>query len=41
LRHCISRTDPAVIMLIHDGDRIILRQSQWPPGILPPVLLSR
>ena len=28
------RTDPAVIMLIHDGDRIILgRQSQWPPGM--------
>lgn len=28
------RTDPAVIMLIHDGDSIILgRQSQWPPGM--------
>ena len=28
------RTDPAVIMLIHDGNRIILgRQSQWPPGM--------
>jgi NAD+ diphosphatase len=28
------RTDPAVIMLIHDRDRIILgRQSQWPPGM--------
>jgi NAD+ diphosphatase len=28
------RTDPAVIMLIHDGDRIILgRQAQWPPGM--------
>lgn len=28
------RTDPAVIMLIHDGDRIILgRQSQWPLGM--------
>ncbi len=28
------RTDPAVIMLIHDGDRIILgRQAMWPPGM--------
>lgn len=28
------RTDPAVIMLIHDGDRIILgRQAVWPPGM--------
>ena len=29
------RTDPAVIMLVHDGaDRIILgRQSNWPPGM--------
>src|SRR3546814_4906152 len=31
---CFPRTDPAVIMLIHDGgDRIVLgRQSRWPPG---------
>jgi NAD+ diphosphatase len=29
------RTDPAVIMLVHDGgDRVILgRQTQWPPGM--------
>lgn len=28
------RTDPAVIMLIHDGERILLgRQAQWPPGM--------
>jgi NAD+ diphosphatase len=29
------RTDPAVIMLVHDGgDRVILgRQAQWPPGM--------
>ncbi|MFM9844212.1 MAG: NAD(+) diphosphatase [Dongiaceae bacterium] len=28
------RTDPAVIMLVHDGDRIILgRQAQWPAGM--------
>ncbi len=28
------RTDPAVIMLIHDDDRIILgRQKVWPPGM--------
>ena len=28
------RTDPAVIMLVHDGDRCILgHQSQWPPGM--------
>jgi len=28
------RTDPAVIMLIHDGDRCVLgRQKVWPPGM--------
>lgn len=28
------RTDPAVIMLVHDGERCILgRQAQWPPGM--------
>ncbi|HEY7689885.1 MAG TPA: NAD(+) diphosphatase [Dongiaceae bacterium] len=28
------RTDPAVIMLVHDGDRVLLgRQAQWPPGM--------
>ena len=28
------RTDPAVIMLVHDGDRIVLgRQRIWPPGM--------
>jgi len=28
------RTDPAVIMLVHDGDRIVLgRQAVWPPGM--------
>ncbi|MEZ5666901.1 MAG: NAD(+) diphosphatase [Alphaproteobacteria bacterium] len=28
------RTDPAVIMLVHDGDRIVLgRQKVWPPGM--------
>jgi len=27
------RTDPAVIMLVHDGDRVLLgRQAVWPPG---------
>ena len=27
------RTDPAVIMLVHDGDRVVLgRQAAWPPG---------
>jgi NAD+ diphosphatase len=27
------RTDPAVIMLVHDGDRCVLgRQAAWPPG---------
>ena len=27
-------TDPAVIMLIHDGDRVLLgRQKAWPPGM--------
>jgi NAD+ diphosphatase len=27
------RTDPVVIMLVHDGDRAILgRQAHWPPG---------
>ncbi len=43
LRRCTSpacgaqhfpRTDPAVIMLVHDGDRIVLgRQAVWPPGM--------
>ncbi len=28
------RTDPAVIMLVHDGDRVVLgRQPQWPAGM--------
>lgn len=28
------RTDPAVIMLVHDGDRALLgRQKVWPPGM--------
>ena len=28
------RTDPAVIMLVHDGDRALLgRQKAWPPGM--------
>jgi len=28
------RTDPAVIMLVHDGDRVLLgRQAAWPPGM--------
>ncbi len=28
------RTDPAVIMLVHDGERIVLgRQRKWPPGM--------
>lgn len=28
------RTDPAVIMLVHDGDRCVLgRQKIWPPGM--------
>jgi NAD+ diphosphatase len=28
------RTDPAVIMLVHDGDRVVLgRQPQWPEGM--------
>jgi len=28
------RTDPAVIMLVHDGDRALLgRQASWPPGM--------
>jgi len=28
------RTDPAVIMLVHDGERCILgRQASWPPGM--------
>jgi NAD+ diphosphatase len=33
--HHFPRTDPAVIMLIHDGgDRVILgRQKAWPPGM--------
>ena len=29
------RTDPAVIMLVEDGDRCLLaRQSRWPPGMV-------
>ena len=40
-RHCnacgtdsFPRTDPAVIMLVHDGDRCVLgRQKVWPPGM--------
>jgi NAD+ diphosphatase len=39
-RHCPNcgathhpRTDPVVIMLVHDGDRVLLgRQARWPPG---------
>ena len=32
-RH-FPRTDPAVIVLVHDGDRCLLgRQSIWPPGM--------
>lgn len=32
--HHFPRTDPAVIMLVHDGDRILLgRQTIWPPGM--------
>ena len=28
------RTDPAVIMLVHDGDHVVLgRQQRWPPGM--------
>ena len=28
------RTDPAVIMLVHDGDRVLLgRQTRWPAGM--------
>jgi len=28
------RTDPAVIMLVHDGERVLLgRQKVWPPGM--------
>lgn len=28
------RTDPAIIVLVHDGDRCLLhRQHQWPPGL--------
>jgi len=28
------RTDPAVIMLVHDGERCVLgRQANWPPGM--------
>lgn len=42
-RHCLNescgtrhfpRTDPAVIVLVHDGERCLLgRQSIWPPGM--------
>jgi NAD+ diphosphatase len=32
-RELFPRTDPAVIMLVHDGDRCVLgRQAAWPPG---------
>lgn len=32
-RHHFPRTDPAVIMLVTDGDRALLgRQPSWPPG---------
>ncbi|WP_207485866.1 NAD(+) diphosphatase [Arenibaculum pallidiluteum] len=32
--HHFPRTDPAVIMLVHDGDRALLgRQSRFPPGM--------
>ena len=32
-REIFPRTDPAVIMLVHDGDRVLLgRQAVWPPG---------
>ncbi|CAO3418099.1 NAD(+) diphosphatase [Azospirillum doebereinerae] len=32
--HHFPRTDPAVIMLVHDGDRVVLgRQSRFPPGM--------
>jgi NAD+ diphosphatase len=42
VRRCIAcsiehfpRTDPAVIMLVTDGDRCLLgRQSRWPPGMV-------
>ena len=31
--HHHPRTDPVVIMLVHDGDRVLLgRQATWPPG---------
>ena len=31
---CFPRTDPAVIMLVHDGERILMgRQNRWPPGM--------
>jgi NAD+ diphosphatase len=31
--HHHPRTDPVVIMLVHDGDRVLLgRQPSWPPG---------
>jgi NAD+ diphosphatase len=31
--HHFPRTDPAVIMLVHDGDRCLLgRQAKWPKG---------
>jgi NAD+ diphosphatase len=30
---CFPRLDPAVIMLVHDGDHVLLgRQAGWPPG---------
>jgi len=31
---CFPRTDPAVIMLIHNGEHILMgRQNRWPPGM--------
>ncbi len=31
---CFPRTDPAVIMLVHDGERVLMgRQNRWPPGM--------
>ena len=31
---CFPRTDPAVIMLVHDDERILMgRQNRWPPGM--------
>ncbi len=31
---CFPRTDPAVIMLVYDGERVLMgRQNRWPPGM--------